>query len=63
MIASYVRNNRKHWNKTPLEFCIALDSAVYECAGVTRAKLDPLRPHARPDLPSLQDLAVFNLTK
>uniref|UniRef100_A0A667Z6P1 Integrase catalytic domain-containing protein n=1 Tax=Myripristis murdjan TaxID=586833 RepID=A0A667Z6P1_9TELE len=44
MIASYVGNNHKQWDKHLPEFRFALNSAVNESTGVTPAELNLLRP-------------------
>lgn len=39
-IASYVRENHKHWDKHLPEFCFALNSAIHKSTGVTPAELN-----------------------
>lgn len=40
MVASYVGDNHKHWDKYLPEFRFALNSAVHEFTGVTPAELN-----------------------
>ncbi|KAI2664186.1 Retrovirus-related Pol polyprotein [Labeo rohita] len=40
MVASYVNDNHKHWDKLLPEFRFALNSAVHESTGVTPAELN-----------------------
>lgn len=40
MVASYVSDNHKHWDKFLPEFRFALNSAVHESTGVTPAELN-----------------------
>lgn len=44
MIASFIGNNHKHWDKHLPEFRFALNSAINESTGVTPAELNLARP-------------------
>lgn len=40
MIAAYVGNNPKHWDKYLPVFCFALNSADHESSGVTSTEMN-----------------------
>ncbi len=44
MIASYVDNNHKHWDRHLVDFRFALNSAVHDTTGVSPAELNLGRP-------------------